>query len=120
MLKYLTKKELYVLGEASQMDKKSVYIKPTYANTAEQVLLEKTSAVHMCEKKRRALQKNEKRVQVGFYAFPRFYKLSAGAKKEKTYEEFCNSPYYTSCQVWFQCDRPMCALYILSVILIMS
>ena len=36
---------------------------------------EKTLAVHMCEKKRRALQKNEKRVQVGFYAFQRFYKL---------------------------------------------
>jgi len=57
---------------------------------------EKTLAVHMCEKKRRALQKNEKRVQVGFYAFQRFYKLSAGAKKEKTYEDFCNSQYYNA------------------------
>ncbi len=57
---------------------------------------EKTLAVHMCEKKRRALQKNEKRVQLGFYAFGRFYKLSAGAKKEKTYEEFCNSAYYNA------------------------
>ena len=50
----------------------------------------------MCEKKRRALQKNEKRVQLGFYAFNQFYKRSMGAKKDKTYEEFCKSPYYNS------------------------
>ena len=57
---------------------------------------EKTLAAHMCEKKRRALQKDEKRVRYGFYAFGRFYKLSAGNKKEKTYEEFCASPYYNA------------------------
>lgn len=57
---------------------------------------ESTLAVHLCEKKRRALQKDEKRVRHGFYAFQRFYKLSAGAKKEKTYEEFCKSPYYNA------------------------
>ena len=48
---------------------------------------EKTLAVHMCQPKRRALQKNEKRVQLGLYAFNQFYKLSAGAKKQKTYEK---------------------------------
>lgn len=57
---------------------------------------EKTLFAHMCEKKRRALQKNEKRVQLGLYAFQRFYKLSAGTKKEKTYEDFCNSQYYNA------------------------
>ena len=57
---------------------------------------ESTLAVHMCEKKRRALQKDEKRVRLGFYAFGRFYKLSAGNKKEKTYEDFCSSPYYNA------------------------
>jgi len=57
---------------------------------------EKTLAAHMCEKKRRALQKDEKRVRYGFYAFQRFYRLSAGAKKDKTYEEFCSSPYYNA------------------------
>jgi hypothetical protein len=57
---------------------------------------EKTLAAHMCEKKRRALQKDEKRVRYGFYAFQRFYKLSAGNKKEKTYEEFSSSPYYNA------------------------
>lgn len=57
---------------------------------------EKTLAAHMCEKKRRALQKDEKRVRFGFYAFQRFYKLSAGNKKDKTYEEFCASTYYNA------------------------
>ncbi len=57
---------------------------------------EKTLAVHMCQPKRRALQKNEKRVQLGMYAFNQFYKLSANAKKDKTYEEFCKSPYYNA------------------------
>lgn len=51
---------------------------------------------HVCEQKRRALQKDEQRVRHGFYAFQRFYKLSAGAKKEKTYEEFCKSSYYNA------------------------
>lgn len=57
---------------------------------------ESTLAVHLCEKKRRALQKDEKRVRYGFYAFQRFYRLSAGAKTDKTYEEFCVSPYYNA------------------------
>lgn len=57
---------------------------------------EKTLLTHMCEQKRRALQKDEQRVRHGFYAFQRFYKLSTGAKKEKSYEEFCKSSYYSS------------------------
>ena len=57
---------------------------------------ESTLAAHMCEKKRRWLQKDEKRVRYGLYAFQRFYKLSAGAKKDKTYEEFVDSQYYNA------------------------
>jgi hypothetical protein len=57
---------------------------------------EKTLAVHMCEQKRRHLQRSEKRVQLGFYAFNQFYKLSAGSKKDKTYDEFCKSVYYNA------------------------
>jgi len=44
---------------------------------------EKTLAAHMCEPKRRWLQKDEKRVRYGLYAFQRFYALSAGTKKRK-------------------------------------
>ncbi len=65
-----------------------------YCNTG--YTREKTLSVHMCEKKRRALQKDEKRVRFGLYAFQRFYILSAGSKREKTYQEFCSSPYYNA------------------------
>lgn len=57
---------------------------------------EKTLLAHMCEKKRRWLQKDEKRVRYGLYAFQRFYKLSAGNKKEKTYSDFVDSQYYNA------------------------
>lgn len=56
---------------------------------------EKTLVAHMCERKRRALQQNEKRVQAGFFAYNRFYRLTQN-KKDKTYEEFCNSAYYNA------------------------
>ena len=57
---------------------------------------ESTLMAHMCEPKRRWLQKDEKRVTIGFYSFQRFYKLSAGHKKDKTYEEFVKSSFYNA------------------------
>lgn len=57
---------------------------------------ESTLLAHMCEPKRRALQKGERRVQLGLYAFNRFYILGTGAKQEKTYEQFSTSPYYNA------------------------
>jgi hypothetical protein len=57
---------------------------------------ERTLFTHMCEQKRRALQKNEKRVQAGFLAFNRFYSLTQNSNKTKTYEEFCASPFYNA------------------------
>jgi hypothetical protein len=56
---------------------------------------EKTLVAHMCERKRRALQKNEKRVQAGYMAFNRFWQLAQGGKA-KTYEEFCDTSYYNA------------------------
>ena len=58
-------------------------------------LKEKTLMAHMCEPKRRYLQKDEKRVQVGFMTFNKFY-TSVQKAKEKTYSEFCKSPYYNA------------------------
>jgi len=57
---------------------------------------EKTLISHLCERKRRALQENEKRVQAGFMAFNRFWQLTQGAKKSKTYKEFCDTSYYNA------------------------
>jgi hypothetical protein len=57
---------------------------------------EKTLVAHMCERKRRALQESEKRVQAGYMAFNRFWTLAQGNKKTKTYEEFCDTAYYNA------------------------
>lgn len=57
---------------------------------------EKTLYAHMCENKRRAMQKDEKRVQAGFLVFNRFFRLTQGTKKDKTYEDFTKSPYYNA------------------------
>ena len=50
---------------------------------------------HMCEPKRRYLQKDEKRVQVGFLAFNKFYTMVQRAKP-RTYSDFCKSSYYNA------------------------
>lgn len=57
---------------------------------------EKTLVAHMCERKRRALQRDEKRVQAGFMAFNRFWQLTQNAKKPKTYDNFADSSYYNA------------------------
>ena len=57
---------------------------------------EKTLVAHMCEQKRRVLQKDEKRVQTGFFAYNRFYQLTQAAKKQKPYSDFCKSAYYNA------------------------
>jgi len=68
--------------------------KCVHCNTS--FMKERTLMAHMCEKKRRAMQRDEKRVQAGFMAFNRFWQLTQGAKKPKTYEEFCESSYYNA------------------------
>lgn len=50
---------------------------------------------HMCEPKRRYLQRDEKRVQVGYLTFNKFYETMQKSKP-KTYEEFCKSAYYNA------------------------
>ena len=57
---------------------------------------EKTLVAHMCERKRRALQEKEKRVQAGYMAFNRFWQLAQNGKKLKTYNEFCDTAYYNA------------------------
>jgi len=58
---------------------------------------EKTLFVHVCEQKRRALAKTEKHVVLGYDTFQRFYKtVQTNSKQNKTYEEFCKSPYYNA------------------------
>ena len=55
---------------------------------------ESTLSAHLCEPKRRHQQQNETGVQLGFKAYLRFYELTQGSAKLKTYEDFVASPYY--------------------------
>ena len=55
---------------------------------------ESTLAAHLCETKRRHQQKDEIGVRLGFNAWIKFYELTQGSAKTKTYEDFADSPYY--------------------------
>lgn len=55
---------------------------------------ESTLAVHVCEQKRRAQIEKEVGVQLGFQAYLRFFEVTQGSSKLKTYTDFARSPYY--------------------------
>lgn len=55
---------------------------------------ETSLASHLCESKRRALQKDEPGVRLGFQAYVKFYAGVSGSAKPKTYAEFAKSAYY--------------------------
>ena len=57
---------------------------------------ESTLAVHLCEPKRRYQQQNEKGVQIGLNAYLRFYEMTQGSARFKTYDDFAKSPYYNA------------------------
>lgn len=51
---------------------------------------------HTCEKKRRWMNKEEKYVKLGFYAYQKFYTLNYPGQKPKDYADFVESNYYTA------------------------
>jgi hypothetical protein len=55
---------------------------------------ESSLAVHSCEPRRRRQEKDEAGVRLGFQAYIKFYELTQGSAKLKTYDDFCESPYY--------------------------
>ena len=57
---------------------------------------ESTLAVHLCEPKRRWQQEKETGVQLGLKAYLRFYEVTQGSAKLKSYEDFAKSPYYNA------------------------
>ena len=57
---------------------------------------ESTLAVHLCEPKRRWQQEREVGVQLGLKAYLRFYEVTQGSARLKTYEDFVSSPYYNA------------------------
>lgn len=57
---------------------------------------ESTLVAHLCEQKRRWQQEKETGVQFGLRAYLRFYEVSQGSAKLKSYEDFVTSPYYSA------------------------
>lgn len=57
---------------------------------------ESTLAAHLCEPKRRAQNQNDPDVQMGFQAYIRFYEITQGSAKLKTYEDFSASNFYSA------------------------
>lgn len=55
---------------------------------------ESTLTAHMCEPKRRWQQEKESWVQLGLKAYLRFYEITQGSARLKSYEDFVVSPYY--------------------------
>lgn len=53
-------------------------------------------SVHLCEPKRRAQQEKDPGVQFGYRTFNRFYELTQGATKQRTYAQFSDSSYYSA------------------------
>ena len=58
---------------------------------------ESTLSSHMCERKRRMLAENERPNQIALQIWLKFLKFTTpNLKKQKTYEDFVSSRYYTS------------------------
>lgn len=55
---------------------------------------ESSLAVHLCEQKRRWQEEKETGVQFGLQAYLRFYEMTQGSAKMKSYSDFVASPYY--------------------------
>jgi len=71
------------------LENKCMYCNKVYKNP-------NTLFIHVCEQKRRALAQHEKHVVLGFDTYRKFYKATQNINHEKTYEEFCKSPYYNA------------------------
>lgn len=55
---------------------------------------ETSIAVHLCESKRRRQARSERGVELGFQAYIRFYEITQGSARLKTFDDFADSAYY--------------------------
>ena len=55
---------------------------------------ESSLTVHSCEPRRRRQEQSERGVQLGLQAYLKFYQLTQGSAKLKTFNDFADSPYY--------------------------
>lgn len=80
----------------------TVYSAPTYKcrYCEKEFRKESSLAVHLCEPKRRWQQEKETGVQLGLRAYLRFYEITQGSARMKSYEDFVTSPYYNAFVKW--------------------
>ena len=55
---------------------------------------ESSLTVHSCEPRRRRQEQSERGVQLGLQAYLKFYQLTQGSARLKTFDDFADSPYY--------------------------
>jgi hypothetical protein len=55
---------------------------------------ESSLAVHLCEPKRRYQERDEVGATLGLQAYLRFYEITQGSARLKTFDDFARSPYY--------------------------
>ena len=55
---------------------------------------ETSLAVHVCEQKQRYLSRDDQGVRLGLQAYLRFYEVTQGSARLKTFDDFARSPYY--------------------------
>ena len=55
---------------------------------------ETSLSVHSCEPRRRRQEQSERGVHLGLQAYLKFYELTQGSAKLKTFDDFAESPYY--------------------------
>ena len=55
---------------------------------------ESSLAAHICEQKKRFQNQNDPGVKIGYQAYLRFFQMTQGSARLKTYEDFATSSYY--------------------------
>jgi hypothetical protein len=55
---------------------------------------ESSLAVHVCEQKQRYQSRDDQGVRLGLQAYLRFYEVTQGSSRLKTFDDFARSPYY--------------------------
>jgi hypothetical protein len=87
----INRKQANLIAEAVANAKEGDYI-CQFCNKG--FVRENTLAAHQCEPKRRYQQKSEVGVSLAYQSWIRFYEISQGSAKLKTYDDFAKSQYY--------------------------
>jgi hypothetical protein len=101
---HLKDDELELMAQINTKKDIDEYLKAVRARTKEMsytcqycrkdFMKESSLAVHSCEPRRRRMERDEAGVRLGFHSYIKFYELTQGSAKLKTFDDFADSPYY--------------------------